>query len=241
MPGQTDNRDLRWTAIIATAAAFLPTLGGLVLLTVAAQFAPWVKENPALGAAVVAIGFSCIAGFALLPTFSIAILSGWALGFFPGVATTMAGLVGAATVGYWLSCCVIGTGISSLVERTPKWHAVHHALLESGFWRAFGIVVLVRLTPIVPFAMTNVLMPAARVPLRAHVLGTLVGSLPQNAVLVYAASRVPELTWEVASDRWVVGIGLVATVLSVALMGCIARRTLRKLTSTSAKPQVVHP
>jgi uncharacterized membrane protein YdjX (TVP38/TMEM64 family) len=82
-----------------------------------------------------------------------------------------------------------------------------------------------------PFALTNFLMAAARVPLKSFIVGTFVGMLPRSSAVVFVGAGVSELTFDNPQNSWLIVFGIIATIISIIVIGRIAKRALERLTA----------
>jgi uncharacterized membrane protein YdjX (TVP38/TMEM64 family) len=131
-------------------------------------------------------------------------------------------------VGYGLARGLMGHRLPLLFQMDPRLAAVREALVGQGQLRAGAIVALIRLAPVAPFGMTNVLAASARCPFAAFVIGSALGILPQTVLLVYAASRMSHLSFE--QEPWMIAIGIVSTLVVIAVLTQIARHALARVT-----------
>jgi uncharacterized membrane protein YdjX (TVP38/TMEM64 family) len=116
--------------------------------------------------------------------------------------------------------------VTAALENHPKFKAVGKAIDEEG-WKVVG---LVRLSPQIPFAMTNYFFGVTNVGFWPFVLTTLVGVAP--ATFIYVNLGAMGHASEGGSElRWVVlAIGLVAGIAAGVL---IARKAKEKLQAIS--------
>ena len=224
-------RRLGRVAPLAVAASVLPGVGGLVLYGRLGALAPWLRDHPTAGPVVCAAVFAVAGGLALVPTYAMSVVCGWSFGFGAGLTATLVGFLLAALLGYALGRAADGGRVLTLISRVPKWRAVHEALATGGFGKEVLVVSLVRLAPIAPFSLTNVVMAGAQVRPLPYALGTLLGMTPRTAVLVYAASRVASVDTPVAEQPWLLAIGAAATILVVLALGWIGKKGLTRVTS----------
>lgn len=226
---------------LAVIAATLPAIGGFALLWQLNAVGPWLKSHGAVGVLLYIVGFSVFAGLALLPTYAQAVLGGWAFGFALGFPAALSGFFGGALLGYGVARRATGRRVVQLIDEKPKWRAVYAALLESGFWRTSLIVTLLRLPLNSPFAITNLVMAATRVPPLAFGIGTLVGMAPRTAAAVFIAAQLQELTLEGTPQRWMWLASLAATLVALAVIGHIANRAVARVTAGTAAPSATTP
>jgi uncharacterized membrane protein YdjX (TVP38/TMEM64 family) len=136
------------------------------------------------------------------------------------VAATAGGLL-AFLVGRYLT----REWVQRLIRNKPVLAAVDKAVAEEG-WK---IVVLLRLTPLVPFNIQNYLFGATEVGLWPYVLGTFFGIMPGTALYVYlGAIGQATVSGETGGPMQMLffGIGLVAAVAVVVVIGRKAKAKL---------------
>lgn len=235
-------RRLGPTGPLAVVALVMPPLGGFLILGTLNIVGPWLMDLGLLGLAIYIVGFAVFAGLALLPTYSQALLGGWAFGLWGGIPAALCGFFGGALIGYLIASKASGTRVTEIINEKPKWAAVRDALIGQrvhlsgdgrgpGFWKVFGIVTLVRVPPNSPFALTNLVMASVGVPRLAYLLGTLVGMAPRTIAAVYIASEA-ETMWTGEVDRpwWLFAAGLVGTFAVLGVIGYIANKALARVT-----------
>lgn len=220
---------------LAIIAASLPAIGGFVLLGLSGEYvAPWLRQHGTYGPVIYAAGFTILAGFALLPTYAQSLLGGWAFGLKVGLIGALSGFAGASCIAYLIARRAAGDRVIAIINEHPKWRVVYDSLLGQGFWRTLGIVTLVRIPPNSPFALTNLVMAATRVPLPTYLIGTVVGMAPRTAAVVYLGTQLKDWNAEGPSSKWGFAISVVATIVVVAVIGHIANKALTKFTGTGA-------
>ena len=88
------------------------------------------------------------------------------------------------------------------------------------------VVTLVRIPPNSPFALSNGAMAAARVPIGAYLVGTLVGLAPRTAVAVRAGSHLSTLDFSRRDALGSAAVTIVVSMLVLGILGWFARRAL---------------
>lgn len=222
-------RELGRLTPIAAVTALLPMAGSAVLIAFGYPLGEWMRANGAAGGAVFAGGVLVFCGLALLPTNVVGILGGWAFGFWVGISLLMAGIVGAATVSFFMHRRIAGDKLEAIVESDERAAAIHKALTEESFWKATMVVTLLRLSVVTPFAFTNFFMAAAKVPVGAFLTGTFVGMLPRSAAVVFVGAGLSEFSLEEIENPWLLAGGIAATVAAVAFIGVLSRRALDRI------------
>jgi uncharacterized membrane protein YdjX (TVP38/TMEM64 family) len=117
-----------------------------------------------------------------------------------------------------------------LLRRHPRFAAVDTAVADE----AFRVVLLLRLSPLVPFNLLNYGLGVTRVPTGTYLLASVVGMLPGALLYVYLGTslssaaellsgRRPEAG---AAEKLLFAVGLLATLAVVFLVARAARRAL---------------
>lgn len=220
----------------ALVLSFCPPLGGFALLATLTSSGPWLRDLGFGGILIYFFGIGLLLGISLVPTYTSAILAGWAFGFAIGwplaLATLTVASVLARAVGGW----VAQDRVMAIIREYPALAAVHRALLGSPTRRTALVVTLLRVSPMSPFALTNFALAAARVPLGAYVFGTVVGLAPRTALAAFAAAGLEQLLFERVGDRTTVIVGIAVTVAAFGVIGLLAKRALRNLTAEPPAP-----
>jgi uncharacterized membrane protein YdjX (TVP38/TMEM64 family) len=229
-------RELGKMTPIALVTTFLPICGSLTLLTVAIPLGYWLRENWEIGTAAFFLGTVIFCGLSLLPTNVIGVISGWAFSFELGIAVLISGIVAAATVSFFIHSRLVGERLPQIFAAHPKAEAVYRALVGQELWRTTLIIFLLRLSPAMPFALTNFLMASARVPVKAFVVGTFLGMLPRSSAVVYVGAGLSELDLNNPENSWLIIFGVIATIIAVLVVGTISKHALERLTQTNQTP-----
>jgi uncharacterized membrane protein YdjX (TVP38/TMEM64 family) len=209
-------------------------LGALVLLIVigvlAAKLLPldewtgalsdWGQEAGPSGALLVGLLFIPICVF-MLPATALTYAMAFAFGLWPSVLGVWAGaLLGAASV------FLLGrTFARDLVSRSAESHPLLGALDKVLDERSFGMLVLIRLSPLFPFALVGYALGASRAGFWRHLAATGIAILPQVTVTCWIGASVAEATGghekgPLEYTLLVVGIAAALVVLAV-----ISKRT----------------
>jgi uncharacterized membrane protein YdjX (TVP38/TMEM64 family) len=94
-------------------------------------------------------------------------------------------------------------------------------------------VALLRLSPVMPFAASNLLFAALGVHGRTFVVATVVGVTPRALAVAWLGAGLAELDWNAAGSRaWTV-VTIVVTVLVLVVIGHTARSALRRELGTA--------
>ncbi len=208
-------------------------VGSTILLVVALPLGNWLRANWEIGSGFFLLGVLVFCGLALLPTNVIGVISGFAFGFPLGTALLISGVVGAATISFLIHTRIAGERLPQVFNAHPKAKAVYEALIGQSVRRTTLIIFLLRMSPAMPFALTNFLMASARVPVKSYLVGTFFGMIPRSSAVVFVGAGLSELNLEDAQNVWLLVVGIAATIISVIVIGNISRRALERLTNQS--------
>jgi uncharacterized membrane protein YdjX (TVP38/TMEM64 family) len=222
-------RDLGKIGGIAGVTAVLPIVGSTIFLSGFYQLGPWLQENREVGV-VIFVGFMTVfSGLALLATNILGVVSGFAFDFHLGVLAQIVGLAGASSLMFLLAKKYASANFLSIIEEKPKMRAIHGALLKENAFKTLLIVTLIRLSPAMPFALTNFIISASGISFRIFLLGTVVGMMPRASALVFVGSSLSELNFSEPQEAWLVVLGIAATVLAIIVVGMVSKRALNNL------------
>lgn len=174
---------------------------------------------------------SLLAGLCLIPTQVTSLLAGFLFGVGPGTALAFASATVAALVGLKLWSRIVGDRVLGAIARSEEAERVHRALLGRSPWRTTWLIALLRLSPVMPFAATNLLMASFGVRTRVFLAATLLGVAPRLVAVTMVGAELSEFDWQSGTNKWTMVLALAATVLVLFLISRIARNALRRETS----------
>ena len=150
-----------------------------------------------------------------MPGSVMAIIAGLALGMGPGLLVTWLGISAGSSLCFLLSRWIFGARVNAIVERRPRLVAIRQAVQQRGW----PVLLMLRLTPLVPMVVMNYLGGVSGVRLPQALLATALGILP--ATLVYVGVGAAGHS-DPHTSAVLVAIGVVATIG----LGIVARRIL---------------
>jgi uncharacterized membrane protein YdjX (TVP38/TMEM64 family) len=214
-------------AAIVAAAVILPAKEYLT------SFLVWARANGPLGAVLLALLYvpACML---FVPGSLLTLGAGFAFGVMWGTIAVSAGSLLGATAAFLTGRTLVRGWIEQRVAKNVRFAAIDRAVAENGF----KIVLLTRLSPVVPFNLLNYAYGLTQVRLRDYVLASWIGMLPGTMMYVYLGSAVKSLT-DLAAGRIAGGagpsvllfVGLLATVVVTVYVGRVAKRALDKAIS----------
>jgi uncharacterized membrane protein YdjX (TVP38/TMEM64 family) len=187
-----------------------------------------MRDAGALGISLFFIAY-IVSAVALVPGSLLTLAAGFAYGPVLGLLIASPASVAAATTAFLLGRTLLRDWVRRRVGASPRARAIDRAVGREGF----KLVLLLRLSPLVPFNLLNYALSLSGVTLGRYVLASFLGMLPATFLYVYLGSLAPvaaELT--VAGERAnglrtaLYVAGLAATVLVVWVATRAARRAL---------------
>jgi len=209
--------------------------GGLVGVLVAAKFLPaagWVADFNAwiqsLGTAGIFLYVLVYVAVAVLlgPAWLLTIGAGFIFGLALGVAVVSVGATIGAAIAFLIARHLARRRVEGWARKNAKFGAIDRAIARKG-WK---IVFLLRLSPVVPYTISNYLYGLTAIRFVPYVLASWIGMIPLQILYAYfgVAGKAA-----VGGDRvrtpieWaVLAAGLVATIGVAVLIARTARREL---------------
>lgn len=175
-------RWIGWGLTLAGFVAVVLIVRALPVVAWLGALAEWVR---ALGpAGVAAYGVACVvAGILTVPSAPLSIAGGWAFGPVLGTLVTVAANTLASAIAFW-----VGRLLFHDPERfTQRGGVIARAVRAAGSG-GFRLVLLLRLSPVTPFAALNYAFGATAMRARDFSAATFLGSLPGTAACAAAGS-----------------------------------------------------
>jgi uncharacterized membrane protein YdjX (TVP38/TMEM64 family) len=204
-------------ALLAGLVFAVPALHDAVVAAIHGDTAEVRRQLNSLGVAgpLLIIALALLHAVVFYPAEIVDAAAGFAYGFFPALALTMAAWLLSAML-----CYAVGRSVARpLLERwlgSERFERAE-AMIEHG---GPTLLIAVRLIPIFPFSLMCYAAGAARVPVWRYLWTTAVGYLPITAISVYFGTRLEGLG---LTDPLVLGT---AAVLLILLLG--GRRVMRR-------------
>jgi uncharacterized membrane protein YdjX (TVP38/TMEM64 family) len=182
----------------------------------------WVEARGVLGVAVFGAIY-VVSTLLLLPAAVLNVIAGALFGLVWGVGVVMISSMTAAIAAFLIARHLVRERIRRHYTRDGMPAAIDKALCSEG-WRA---VALLRLSPVIPFALKSYLFGVSRVRMRDYVIGTFLGKLP-GAIVLTALGTTGRAAMDLpGTPRWgLLAAGIAATLLVTWLVGRAARKGL---------------
>lgn len=215
--------------------ALIAVAGGAWALNAEGRVQAALDAVQGLGAwgAVLFTGLYTLGVVLFVPSIVLTLAAGALFGFALGLPLTLLGAAAGAVTAFGIGRTLARERVERALAGNETFHALNRAVAERG-WR---IVLLARLTPVFPFAIGNYGFGLSALSARAYGLASLLGTIPSNAVYVYAGSLSGSLAAATAAERsrtpgeWALLAGglLVTVALTVYLRRLAARELARSV------------
>jgi uncharacterized membrane protein YdjX (TVP38/TMEM64 family) len=141
-----------------------------------------------VGGPMIVLGLCLVHAFLFYPAEIVDAAAGFVYGFGPGLALVMAGWMLNAWVAYAIGHSLAHPLLWRLLG-PARFQRAEATVARGGV----GLLLTIRLIPIVPFSLLSYAAGAARVPLWRYTWTTFVGYLPITAIATYLGSRLEQL------------------------------------------------
>lgn len=189
----------------------------------------WIHENPARGS-LAFLAYCIVGGAVMLPGTLLTVTAGYLFGLYQGAAL--------GTIG-----CALGAGAGCVVSRTfargwltgkfaddTRFHAIDRSIESRGLF----IVMLTRLSLLMPYNVMNMIYGLTRVRHAFVVIGTLIGMFPVVLLYVYFGSIARNVDQLLSGEletglaaKVLFVVGLLAVVIVTVVIHRTATRALK--------------
>jgi uncharacterized membrane protein YdjX (TVP38/TMEM64 family) len=177
------------------------------------------------------IGLYAAACLLFIPGSILTLGAGAIYGFWEGTVLVLAGNGLGALLSLIITRYLLRDWARKQFQRSEKLRAIEEAVAQDG-WR---IVLLSRLSPVMPYSLINYSLGLTRISAAKFFLATVVGAIPSTCVYVYFGTLIGNLTKigpDLRSHRpleWIVqGVGLVLTIGMTIYVTRVASQSLKK-------------
>ncbi len=237
---QSRSRIGRLAALIAIVIALFLAMRLLPIQQWLRSFNDWVGQMGMAGIFIF-IGVYAVATVLMAPGSILTIGAGFAFGLWKGFLAVSAGATLGASLGFLVARFIAREKIEAIARRNETFRKIDNAIGKEGAILIF----LLRLSPVIPFNLSNYFYGLTAVRFWPYVLVSWIGMMPGTFLYVYigAASKAAVSAaagGEAVKHSWqywtFLGVGLVATIIVTIWVTKIARDALRK-TEVSEREQ----
>jgi uncharacterized membrane protein YdjX (TVP38/TMEM64 family) len=228
----------------STAARLLVLIAIVVALFLAMRFLPvrewltnfndWVGQMGVLGIFIF-IGVYALATVLLAPGSILTIGAGFAFGLWKGFFAVSGGATLGAALAFLVARFIARAKIQAIAQRNEKFREIDSAIGKQGA----KLIFLLRLSPVIPFNLSNYFYGLTGVRFWPYVLASWIGMMPGTFLYVYIgtagkAAVAAASGGEAMKHGWqywtVLGVGLAATLAVTIWVTKIARGALKSQT-----------
>src|SRR5437868_3391037 len=192
------------------------------------EFIGWVQQLGAIGVVVFIIAYA-IATVLFLPGWIFTVSAGLIYGVFGGTLVALTGAVIGASLAFLVARYLLRENIEEITEKNPRFAAIDEAIGKNG-WKIVG---LLRLSPLIPFNLSNYFYGITSISFGSYVLVSAVGMIPGTLLYAYlgAIGQAGISGGPSQHDKWqyvLLAVGLIATMAVTILISRIAKKALKK-------------
>jgi len=151
-----------------------------------------------------------IAEILAVPAFPLTTSAGYLFGVWNGTLIVIISASIAATISFVIGRTFLRNYVESILKKYPKFQKLDDAVAKEGF----KIMLLLRLSPIFPFALSNYLYGATSVKFWPYFWGTMLGFTPGTVAYVYTGEIGKVLTLDGSNAApWYFYLGILSLIL----------------------------
>ncbi len=229
----------KWIVLGLVVVALLVARQALPLGDWLASFNTWVGQMGCVGMLVFAAVY-VIATVLFLPGAILTLGSGFIFGLVWGTVVVSIGSTVGAALAFLVARYLARDWVAEKAQRHPKFRAIDRAVGQEG-WKIVG---LLRLSPAIPFNLSNYIYGLTSVSFWPYVLASWIGMLPGTVMYVYLGVAGRAGIQAAAGDQvgrspaeyGFLSLGLLATVFVTLLVTRAARKALKQVEADEVSP-----
>jgi uncharacterized membrane protein YdjX (TVP38/TMEM64 family) len=222
---------VRLVALMAIIIALFLAMRFLPVQQWLRSFNDWVGQMGVAGIFIF-IGVYAIATVLLAPGAILTIGAGFAFGLWKGFLAVSAGATLGASLAFLVARFIARDKVEAIAKRNEKFRKIDNAIGKQGA----KLVFLLRLSPVIPFNLSNYFYGLTGVKFWPYVLASWVGMMPGTLLYVYIGAvgkaAVSAAAGEAMKHGWqywtFLSVGLAATIAATIWVTKIARDALKE-------------
>ncbi len=192
------------------------------------QFIGWVQQLGPVGVFVFILAYA-IATVLFLPGWIFTVSAGLIYGIVGGTLVALSGAIIGATFAFLVARYLLRQNIEEITKKNPRFAAIDQAIGKNG-WKIVG---LLRLSPLIPFNLSNYFYGITSIRFGAYVLVSAIGMIPGTLLYAYlgAIGQAGISGGNSHRSNWqyvLLAVGLIATIAVTILVSRIAKNALKK-------------
>ncbi len=184
-----------WDWIYFTWMTLLPLFISIQSSYFVFQFAEIFNSQSFFSLLIVYLALAFAMGLAMIPTTLVSVLSGYLFGLesFPLVFFSY---LFAALIGFLLGKLIQPTSIYKIIQKKKNLDLINGFIeMDPLKW-----IFLMRLSPVLPFALSNAYLSLLKIPIKSFLLASTFGMLPRTILAIWAGSEINYLR-EIAEGK----------------------------------------
>ena len=185
-----NNSNSKWKIIVPVVAVL--AIAGLLGANHAGRidFGPILERTVTKIASLGPYGYLYFAAVYILaevlaiPAMPLTASSGYLFGLFPGFLTVLTSATVGACISFFIGRTLLRGWALKIASGSSKWRAIDKAIGKEGF----KVILLLRMSPLLPFAISNYLYGLTSVDFWSYLAATFIGFAPGTLGVVYAGS-----------------------------------------------------
>jgi uncharacterized membrane protein YdjX (TVP38/TMEM64 family) len=231
---QSKNAVARLVVLILIVIALFLAMRFLPVQQWLRSFSDWVGEMGAAGIFIFIVVYA-LATVLMAPGSILTIGAGFAFGLWKGFLAVSAGATLGASLAFLVARFIAREKIEAIAQRNEKFRNLDRVIGEHGA----KLIFLLRLSPVIPFNVSNYFYGLTAVRFWPYVLASWIGMMPGTFLYVYIgtagkAAVAAAAGGEAVKHGWqywtFLGVGLVATVIVTIWVTKIAHDALKSQT-----------
>jgi uncharacterized membrane protein YdjX (TVP38/TMEM64 family) len=221
-------KSLNWVVVVLAIIALSILAAVLPVKEWIRQLVSWVQQLGPAGVVVFIIAYA-LATVLFLPGWIFTVSAGLIYGIVGGTLVALTGAVIGATLAFLVARYFLRQNIEELTRKNPRFQAIDEAIGKNG-WKIIG---LLRLSPLIPFNLSNYFYGITSVSFPAYVAVSAIGMIPGTLLYAYlgaigqagiSGGAAPHSKWQYV----LLAVGLIATIAVTILVSRIAKNALKK-------------
>src|SRR6267143_1520265 len=177
-----------------------------------ASLIDWVQQLGPLGVIVFILAYA-LATVLFLPGWIFTVSAGLIYGVVVGTLVALTGAIIGATLAFLIARYLLRRNIEELTRKNPRFRAIDEAIGKNG-WKIVG---LLRLSPLIPFNLSNYFYGITSISFGAYVAVSAIGMIPGTLLYAYlgAIGQAGISGGPSQHNKWqyvLLAVGLIATV-----------------------------
>lgn len=173
----------------------MPLLCSAIVTYTVLQYEPYLRSFTNMQWVLFYLGTIASMALALTPTTFVALVSGYFLSW-QAVPYMLVAYLAASAIGYQLARSADRGRFLDAIKDLPKVSDLMQAVNKE----SFAFIILCRISPILPFAIMNVVLSMMRIPFFQFIWAGFLGMLPRTLLFIWVGSTASALRETISGD-----------------------------------------